>query len=75
MAQSGMVSTGSPFLYQPLFVHEDSFVWCDQWVEFGEVPVQQGVVHASLPPVKCPQFEDTWGIRRWEKNSLLTKQH
>ena len=56
MTQSGMVSTRSLFLHQPLFAHEDSFVWGDQWVEFGEVPLLQGVVKEPLKnaPILLP---------------------
>ncbi len=43
-----MVSTSSPSLYQPLFAYEDSFVWGDEWVEFGYIPLLQGVVKEPL---------------------------
>ena len=43
-----MVSIRRLFLHQPLFAHEDSFVWGDQRVECGEVPVLQGVVEEPL---------------------------
>ncbi len=48
MAQSGMVSTRRLFLHQQLFAHGVSFVWGDEWVEFGEVPQLQGVVKEPL---------------------------